>query len=315
MSLPAAGALHQQDASQSCMRQAVLQIQHEALQEKRRREAEIDDKMELCLKPGDEILQSRRMLQEISDWVAVPHTCPMLHWRIDAQRASNFMIVEQHNSLESLSKLWQQRHEVVKAEDDLPQTGTTASNPTQCWKHQFCLCTGEGRISSRMWTQFRTALRRRFPDKATAQLLTSGSLCLLFRGFAINGAGAMVLQQHSLAHVAYALLRPWVPVLSMMVSPRGDDEEARLLTTTMPLADMLPRVSVKAELQDADTFVFCRPWELLSQFNADLSWHVTLLTLSESLAPLAVDWHCARLEFLAEAPIPFWEGRERESGP
>ena len=30
-----------------------------------------------------------------------------------------------------------------------------------------------------------------------------------------------------------------------------------------------------------------------------------------TLAPLAVDWHCARLEFLAEAPIPFWEGRER----
>eukprot|EP00971_Amphidinium_carterae_P059181 1169999-Amphidinium_carterae.1 len=256
---------------------------------------------------AEEFLQQRRLLKDVAHWYGMPaSSLPELHCVVDAHAAERYLN-EHPRSREAWAKDWVTRHDVVLATDK-EKTGTSHSKPTRCSLHGACFCSKEGRLAFQMWTSFRLVMRRRLAEKHDGLWLRSGCAVLLLRGRSTDATNDSTPPEYGFFHVPYALLRPWVPILSAMLPATDVPHQEEKLLNAEPAPGM-GKVTIVAQLMAPDCFLFKEPWLALKQCDPDLSWSVSLMQLSESEAPFLQPWDRVSVEFLKEPPLPFWNGK------
>ena len=115
------------------------------------------------------LLERRHQLKsDTSSWLAVPHVCRSLHCYGEVPRMDSEALL--HGSTPKiLEEAWVARHEGVRHEDasKLPKMHAEKElfhrqrdRKRNCWLSGSCLCSGNGRTTSRMWTKISQGLKQ-----------------------------------------------------------------------------------------------------------------------------------------------------------
>ena len=234
------------------------------------------------------MFQNRRLLREMGQWLAVPHSCPAAFLHKSVSEACRAGVVDGscsgRGSPKRLSEAWHRRHLGIREPSRSPKV--KGVRRSECWKQGCCLCrSGAQKLS----LQTAATLRQRLQHPPLSESLLQSKIFCLWLGSSEKLPDRLSASDPSslvyrLAYIPLQYLKPWRPTFM----------EVSLESSLAEFLGSLPQDGPLDGMELWHTVCFCRPtdrmplytpFDFARSLDSSLHWSILLLELSGRSVP------------------------------